>query len=158
MWSMNRRIVLFGTLLSLCVMLSVHSTRAQRVVRMIPDPGAHAVWILEVDSHHPAGPGRLTELREPGTSPASRESIAASPAASNPALPLIRAGDHVFIEQHTAHVDSWLSGVALEPAGLNTPFRLRLSGGQVLRAIAIKAHRVRLVASLVPLKSGSERP
>jgi hypothetical protein len=45
--------------------------------------------------------------------------------------------------------------VALEPAYPNASFRLRLKGGQVLRAIAIDEHKARLIVQSAAGQQGS---
>lgn len=135
------------------------SHNGSQVLRVIQDPGAHAVWLLRADPLHPAGPGMLVECK---ASDGSREAHSRQSAAGRSAQlplggPLIRAGAHLLIEQHSAHLDSWLNAVALEPAYAGMSFHLRLAGGQVLRAIAIDAHTARLVAQSTITDFGSGR-
>ncbi len=158
MWSMKRGACFLGVSLALSAHCAAQSAPAARLLRVIPDPGAHSVWLLQLDPLHPAGPGRLTEVRAPGMSSDLQGSGVGNPALPNPALSLVRTGDHILIEQHTPQVDSWLSGVALEPAGLNTTFRLRLAGGQVLRAVAIHAGKARLAPQSSTMERRSEWP
>lgn len=51
---------------------------------------------------------------------------------------LIRAGDHLSVERHSAVVDVQLEAVALGPASAGSTFNARLViGGRIVRAIAI---------------------
>jgi hypothetical protein len=52
--------------------------------------------------------------------------------------PVIKAGDHVILEQHTAALDSQLAAIALGPARVGAHFDVRLTvGGKRLHAIAL---------------------
>ncbi len=136
------------------------ATTPGRILRVIQDPGAHSVWLLRADPLHPAGPGTLVEVKATAANAQTAEQLSISETTSQMPLatPLIRSGDRVCIEQHSPHLDSWLSAVALEPAYANAGFRLRLAGGQILRAIAIDAHKARLIAQLTPPDIRSAQP
>jgi uncharacterized Zn-binding protein involved in type VI secretion len=55
-----------------------------------------------------------------------------------PAKPIIRAGDPLSIEQHSAVADVQLTAVALGPAAAGSTLNVRLViGGRVVRAIAV---------------------
>lgn len=52
--------------------------------------------------------------------------------------PVIKAGDHVILEQHTATLDSQLAAIALGPARVGAHFDVRLTvGGRRLHATAL---------------------
>ena len=55
---------------------------------------------------------------------------------------MIRAGDALLVEEHTAVVDARLEAVALESAAKGARFKARLKiGGKVVRAVAISPGR-----------------
>jgi hypothetical protein len=96
-------------------------------VREIHDPHSGMLWLLVKDKAHPGGPGRLI--------PVSRATeLRIVP------VPLIRAGDRIQVEEHTAVVDAVLEATALEPAIKDGLFLVRLKiGGRVLRVAAVAA-------------------
>jgi hypothetical protein len=105
------------------------------VVREIDDPHSGARWLLLRDAAHPGGPGRLvlaggtpriTHLRETGDE-----------VATTATLPVIRAGDRIILEEHSATTEGRLEAIALGPAAIGSSFAVRLSiGGKVVRALA----------------------
>lgn len=59
--------------------------------------------------------------------------------------PVIRAGDRIALEQHTATLDSSLTAIALGPARIGANFDVRLTvGSKRLHAIAISSGHARL--------------
>lgn len=163
MFSTGRKLVMVLLVLGALCVLPAHATAqnqaGQSILRVIQDPGAHSIWLLRADLLHPAGPGtlvkmagsnRITQLHRQSPQPDSSVQLPS-------AAPLIHAGAPVSIEQHTAHIDSFLSAIALEPAYPDTSFRLRLKGGQVLRAVAIDEHKARLVAQTTAIDPGRVR-
>ncbi len=116
---------------------------AVEAVREIDDPHNGDRWLLVRGRSDPAGPGSLilantgfAESRQMG-----RES--APPAASRQmicpaALPAIHTGDRLIVEEHTALVEGRLEAVALGPALVGSPLKVRLAvGGKVVRAVAL---------------------
>ena len=61
-----------------------------------------------------------------------------------PALsPVIRAGDRLILEETTPTVEARFEAVALGPARLGVPLKVRLMlGGQVIDAVALGSGRV----------------
>jgi flagella basal body P-ring formation protein FlgA len=60
-------------------------------------------------------------------------------------LPVIRAGDRLIVEEHTARVDVVLEARALNPAAAGSAFDVRLAiGGNRVRAIALGPGRAAL--------------
>jgi len=52
--------------------------------------------------------------------------------------PVIRAGDRLMVEESSAVFDLRLEGIALSPAALGAPLRVRLVvSGKVVRAVAL---------------------
>lgn len=151
---------------------SQNKVRSSEILRVINDPGGHAIWLLSTDPVYPSGPGRLERipltstphrtLAEESPTPRVDEvnwqitnsgSLASSPSelasvAPAPNLtPVIRAGDRIIIEQHSAILDSTLAAIALGPARLGAQFDARLVvGGKHLHAIALASGRA-IIAS-----------
>ncbi|HWG19011.1 MAG TPA: hypothetical protein VG225_00690 [Terracidiphilus sp.] len=120
----------------------VSSVRPQGVsgslVREIYDPSSGARWMLVQDAEHPGGPGRLILARPGMRLPGQGQR--GPMRASMPVV--IHAGDAMLVEEHTPVVDAVLEAVALGPAAVGSPVRVRLRvGGRVVRAIASAAGR-----------------
>jgi hypothetical protein len=103
-------------------------------VREIADPALRAVWVLKADPQHPGGPGRLVRRDAAGS---------AAKAADGRTGPLvIRAGDRIEVEEHTAVADVTLEAVATVPAREGAQFTVRLkAGGRILRVWAVAPGR-----------------
>ncbi|MFP5235585.1 MAG: hypothetical protein ACLGSD_06760 [Acidobacteriota bacterium] len=100
-------------------------------IREIDDPNSGARWLLYASPD--GGPGRLILATIAPDVHREKGSIA-------PILPqpVIRAGDRVVLEEHTAVVDARLDAVALGPAAPGGALRVRLSiGGRVIPAVAL---------------------
>jgi hypothetical protein len=116
-----------------------------RLLGEIDDPTTGARWRLVRDPSRPGGPGRLepvSQVRDPGAQGKKADAgIALRPAS------ILRAGDRVVVEEHSATTDAYLEGVALGPAGPGTAFHVRLSiGNRVVRAVAVAPGRAMLEA------------
>jgi len=108
------------------------------IFREIDDPKDGARWLLSRDLSNPGGPGVLTPA---GSSPSRipRLKAGARPGATIP-VPVIRAGDRLILEEHSAVVDGRLEAVALGPAAVGSTLKVRLTiGGGVVRARALAA-------------------
>lgn len=100
------------------------------IFREIDDPATGTRWLLECDAQHPGGPGWLV--------PISGRMAAGGSGTRFPVIPVIRAGDRVVLEAHTAVMDARLEGIAMMPAAKGSIFNVRLNaGGGVLRAVAL---------------------
>jgi hypothetical protein len=113
---------------------------AGEIVREIDDPSSGQRWLLVRDDAHPGGPGLL--LRAGGGPDVGVAGVAMSrgpgPVQAAADLPVIRSGDRVQVEEHSATVEARLEAVALTPAWLGSAFNARLAiGGQVVRAVAL---------------------
>lgn len=113
----------------------------EEVLRRIEDPSTGDIWLLLRDPGRPGGPGRLVLARE--RSNAWRASIGGpGQPLSAGERPVIRTGDVLTIEEHTAVADVRLEAVALESAAKGDCFKVRLKlGGKVVHAIAIAPGR-----------------
>jgi hypothetical protein len=57
-------------------------------------------------------------------------------------LPMIRGGDPVWVEDHSAVVDANFETTAMSSAAAGSPLLLRLrNGSRVIRALALAPHR-----------------
>ena len=112
-----------------------------KIYREIADPFTGARWLLLKDSNHPGGPGRLVLAPESGGMPSvsPTRGIETGPLLNAVALvPVIRSGDRLIIEEHSAVVDEQLGAVALGPAAKGSTFEVRLEiGGKVFHAVAL---------------------
>ena len=115
------------------------------VVREIDDPHTGDRWLLVRNDQVPGGPGRLVLLaahRHPSGGAMLRT---AGPASDAQILPVIRAGDRLIVEEHTARVDAVLEARALAPASSGETFDVRLTiGGNRVQAIALGPGRAAL--------------
>lgn len=109
--------------------------QAANALREIRDPNSGARWLLLRDTACPGGPGRLIEVS------GKDSNGTAQPGADRTALravPVIRAGSRVRVEEHTAVVDAALEGLALDSAVAGASLRVRLNvGGRVVLAVAL---------------------
>ena len=118
----------------------------QVVVREVDDPHSGERWILVPALDHPAGPGRW--IVDPAM-PAGAFGAAESGRGEAAAKTVIRAGDSIRVEEHSAVVDATLEAVAMGNAAEGAPLRVKLkAGGQVVRAIALGPGRARLAPGL----------
>jgi len=107
------------------------------ILREIDDPHNGDCWLLERDPAHPGGPGRLVLASAGQRVLPGRLQPAA---ALDQALPVIRSGDRVVVEEHSAQADARLEAVAMGPAMAGASFSVRLTiGGQVMRVVALAA-------------------
>lgn len=112
---------------------------AAAVQREIDDPGSHLRWLLVEDPSHPGGPGRMVAMGA-GAGSASRRAAAVAKA-----KPVVRSGDVVQVEEHSAVVDASLQAVALNSAALGERIRVRLLvGGRVIAAVVLGPGRAAL--------------
>lgn len=136
---------------------------AEEVLREIDDPALGDRWLLVRNPQNPAGPGRLLRFHDEGAGGLANrnEELAAVVAEAQalalplvslpvvrPALPVIKNGDRIVVEEHTAVADMRLSAVALGPAAVGGSFYARLEvGGRVMRVEALGAGRAILPAA-----------
>jgi hypothetical protein len=118
------------------------------IYREIDDPSTGDRWLLVPG--HAGGPGTLIlaghceRARCGEANMGTRSAPAADPAADLPVIhaPVIRAGEAVIVEEHTAVVDVRLEAVALNPGRMGSTFEARLKiGGNVVRVRAVAPGR-----------------
>jgi hypothetical protein len=107
----------------------------------IEDPASGDRWILERDPLHPEGPGKL--VRGPSLTPGSCSSVTFH--LQPQPVPLIRAGDPLLVEEHTASADIRLNAIALSPAAAGKSIPARITpGGSIIQVIASAPGRAHL--------------
>jgi len=110
------------------------------VIRTILDPHNGMRWQLERGLEYPGGPGRMVLLKDRANSPTDLavNSIERSKAHPITFEPVIRSGDKLVIEEHSAFVEARLEAVALGTAVEGAEFNARLAiGGKLVRAVAV---------------------
>jgi hypothetical protein len=114
------------------------------ILREIDDPHNGDRWLLMRNRQAPGGPGRLVRVAVGhktvggALAPAAGESVSA---------PVIRSGDRLIVEEHTALVDAVLEARALSPAMAGATFDARLTmGGGLVRVVALGPGRAALAA------------
>jgi len=111
------------------------------VLREIEDPFTGDRWLLLRDANRPAAPGRLVLAgQQAGTTrPANHGPAQPKPAGERP---MIRAGDPLIVEEHSAAVDARLEAIALGSAAKGAHLKARLQiGGKVVRVVAVSHGR-----------------
>ena len=118
------------------------------VFRAIDDPHSGVRWLLLRDAKNPGGPGRMVRTGSSSLSQSGQEKRKVG--TETPLVPVIRPGDKLMVEEHTATVEAHLEGVALGTARAGSPLEVRLRiGGRVVRAIALAPGRAALVTAEV---------
>ncbi len=108
------------------------------VLREIDDVHTGDRWLLIRNEQTPGGPGRLVLVSADhnGIASTARRGVGHTEEAVAP--PIIRSGDRLIIEKHTAVVDAVLEARAVTPAAVGAAFDVRLTlGGKVVRAVAL---------------------
>ncbi|MGC9157977.1 MAG: hypothetical protein ACP5FH_03215 [Terracidiphilus sp.] len=116
-----------------------------RVVREIDDPATGERWLLLRNERNPGGPEQLV-LAGVGAGGADAAHARAKSLSQVPrALPVIRTGDRLIVEEHTPVVDAELEALALGTATRGAALNVRLRiGGRVVRAVALGPGRAEL--------------
>jgi len=115
------------------------------VVREIDDPHTGDRWLLRRNDQVPGGPGRLVLVAAHQSATGGAIPRAAGLNRDVQIPPVIRAGDRLILEEHTAHVDAVLEARAMNPAAPGASLDVRLTiGGNVVRAIALGPGRAAL--------------
>jgi len=115
------------------------------LVREIDDPHTGVRWLLMRNDANPGGPGRFTLV---ATGRSAAEGGPKRPVNTTKEArlhPVIRAGDRLIVEEHTAVVNVTLEARALSPATLGAVLKARLMiGGKVVRVVALGPGRAEL--------------
>jgi hypothetical protein len=115
------------------------------IVREIDDPHTGDRWLLLRNDLIPGGPGRLVLVAAHRNLSGGAALRATGGRREAQFLPVIRAGDRLIVEEHTARVDAVLEARALNPAAPGTALNVRLTiGGNVVRALALGPGRAAL--------------
>jgi hypothetical protein len=110
------------------------------IFRELDDPNGGVRWLLSRDLSHPGGPGVLAPAS--GSPSQTQRSKTGGRPAEAVSAPIIRTGDRLVLEEHSAVVEARLEAVALGPAAVGSALRVRLIiGGKVVRARALAADR-----------------
>jgi len=149
--------------------LPANAGPTQEIIREIDDPSSGQRWLLVRDDAHAGGPGLLLlagggrDLNRTGPVAGGAQVPVQIPvqipvqAAADP--PVIRSGDRVQVEEHSATVDARLEAVALTPAWPGTAFNARLAiGGKVVRAVAVGPGRAAFQNQRAALPAQKEAP
>lgn len=130
------------------VLTTVSSYAQGEIVREIDDPHTGDRWLLMRDNNLPGGPGRLVLV----AGERNRAGAIQRPAnwgSETLHLPMIRAGDQLIVEEHTAIADAVLEARAMNPAALGSMLNVRLAiGGRVVRAVAAGPGRASIQPSV----------
>jgi len=118
----------------------------EEIVREIDDPHTGDRWLLMRNGQFPGGPGRLVLASAHRNAAGGAAGRAAGQPGEAQMIPVIRAGDRLIVEEHTAVVDAVLEARALNPAAAGTRFDVRLTmGGNVVRVVALGPGRAALL-------------
>ena len=122
-------------------------TESAQPFREIDDPHSGARWLVVRDPANPGGPGRI-ELAQPGRgSGAEEKRTGAQSSGQAKPVPMIRPGERLVVEEHSATTEAYLEGVALETAVSGATLKVRLMiGGKVVNAVAVAPGRAALAA------------
>lgn len=118
---------------------------SSEVIREIDDPHTGDRWLLRRNDQVPGGPGRLVLVAAHQSATGGATPRAAGLNRDVQIPPVIRAGDRLILEEHTARVDAVLEARAMNPAAPGASLDVRLTiGGNVVRAIALGPGRAAL--------------
>ncbi len=156
----------------------LRDTAPGEIRREIADPCLGLHWRLIVDPTHPGRPGRLVLLDQNDTVAGSKvdgtHMLAPDSFTFDLASILIRAGEHVVVDQDTGVVRARLNAIALESAAPGQRLRVRLivgpglsrnglsrnaeltAPGPVVSALATAAGEVRWVGAGQTIRPASE--
>ena len=116
-----------------------------KIMREIDDPHTGDRWLLVRNDQAPGGPGRLVLVAAHRSNSGGAVMQPARQLHEARIPPVIRAGDRLLIEEHTAQVDAVLEARALNPAAPGSVLNVRMMiGGNVVRAIALGPGRAAL--------------
>ncbi len=129
--------------------VSSSAPAGSQLVREVDDPATGQRWLLLRNERDPGGPGRMVLAGvEVGVDGADgRLARTRSRGDETLALPVIRSGERLVVEEHTAILDAVLEARALKAAARGSTFPVRLTiGGRVVRVVALGPGRAELTA------------
>jgi hypothetical protein len=121
-------------------------------LREIDDPHSGARWFLFRDRNHPGGPGRLVLIGD--TLPPGRSFTPANPepAAAERRI-VVRAGDRLVVEEHTARFNAWFEASALGSASAGSTLNARLKlSGKIVRVLVTSLGSATLLAPVAEVR------
>jgi len=126
---------------------SLQRPAQEEIVREIDDPYTGDRWLLMRNGQFPGGPGRLVMATAHRNAAGGASGGVTRQPDEARLIPVIRVGDRLIVEEHTAVVDAVLEARALNPAAVGAPLDVRLTiGGNVVRVVALGSGRAALVA------------
>ncbi len=126
-----------------CAQLPAACGTRSEILREIDDAHTGDRWLLMRNDSVPGGPGRLVLASTQRHTANQTKLIKQTQEAPLP--PVIRAGDRLIVEEHTAIADAVLRARALNPANVGSALKVRLAiGGKVIRAVALGPGRAAL--------------
>jgi len=118
----------------------------EEIVREIDDPHTGDRWLLMRGRGSSGGPGRLVLAGSHRDATGGATGRTAIQADDVRLIPVIRTGDRLIVEEHTAVVDAVLEARALQPSATGGELDVRLTiGGNVVRAVALGPGRAALL-------------
>jgi hypothetical protein len=127
--------------------VSVESQAPGKILREIDDPHTGDRWLLVRNGKLAGGPGWLVRVAAYRKKSGDAALQIAGQLGNAAFPPVIRAGDRLIVEEHTARVDARLEARALNPAAQGAALDVRLAiGGKVLRVVALGPGRAALQA------------
>ena len=125
--------------------VSMNPSAGGDLVREIDDPHTGDRWLLIRNDANPGGPGRFTLITAGQTPAGGGLARPVQPMTPVHFQPVIRSGDRLIVEEHTAVADARLQARALNSAALGSVFTVRLAiGGRVVRVVALGPGRAAL--------------
>jgi hypothetical protein len=110
-----------------------------REIRTIEDRGTHQHWILLQNLNRPAAPALLLQGAQGFSCSRFREKSGSRSKADARSFlpPVIHAGDHLIVSEHSSELDADLEATALKSAAIGNSLTVRLkAGGGTLSVIA----------------------
>lgn len=112
------------------------------VVREVDDPATGSRWLLVNDGIQPGGPGHWVRADAPfwrgaGSNLRGHKAKQDTAYKAMHSKLVIRAGQLIVVEEHSAVADAHLNAVALEPASIGSILHVRLEvGGKTINVTA----------------------
>jgi len=125
---------------------AARNSAPEEIVREIDDPHTGDRWLLMRSHGSSGGPGRMVLAGSHRDVAGGATGGTATQADDVRLIPVIRSGDRLIVEEHTAVVDAVLEARALQPSATGGELDVRLTiGGNVVRAVALGPGRAALL-------------